>query len=243
MLRPVSCLVAALACVCVFIPSHAAADRPPSTVSVVRADPYAYAPPAPDQLYYNWSGFYIGGDLGFANMSGEDTLTTGASEGTSESANSVIGGVHAGYQKQFRAIVLGAEVSYSWTGAEFTAASVNTPGLFIKTAMSDLLMVNGRLGYAYMNWLAYFKAGYASADIDYTARGTGSGSASSRGQGWMAGVGLNHAVTPNIILGAEYNYIHISADNAALPAAGATLSGASLDVQAVMFRIDFKFAH
>lgn len=240
MLRPVSCLAAAFA---VFVATPASADRPPSTVSVVRADPYAYAPPAPDQLFYNWSGFYIGGDLGFANVSGEDTLTTGAAERTSESGNSLIGGIHGGYQKQIRELVLGAEVSYSWTGAEFTAASANSPGLFVKTGMSDLLVVSGRLGYAYMNWLSYFKAGYASADIDYTASGTGTGSASSRGQGWMAGVGINHAVAPNIVLGAEYNYIHIAADNATLPAAGATLSGASLDVQAVMFRIDFKFGH
>ena len=40
------------------------------------------------------------------------------------------------------------------------------PGTTFSSNVSDLLIVAGKLGYAQDRWVAYAKAGYASADFD-----------------------------------------------------------------------------
>lgn len=219
--------------------STARADGPARS-TVGPADPYAYSPP-PQQLFYNWSGVYIGGNLDFATVTSKETLNTGVTERLSANAKNTLGGVHGGYQHQFRDLVLGAEFSYSWGGGDMTTGSVGAPGLSVTTSMKDLMMVSGRVGYAYMNLLAYLKGGYASANVDYSASGIATGTASGRANGWVAGIGINYAMTPNIIVGAEYDYIRLNGEAATLAPAGATLSGTALDTQSVMLRLDFKF--
>lgn len=226
-----------------FAAAPAQADGPPPPMRrAVAVDPYAYTPP-PEQLFYNWSGFYIGGHLGgaWANRSG--TLTAVATEGLGARESDFIGGAQAGYMHQFRELVLGAEVKTSWTGTEFNFASVSRPGLNVGTRINDITTVTGRLGYAYMNWLAYWKAGWATAGLDQTSSGVANGSASVRGNGWVAGAGLSYAFGPNIIGGIEYDYVRVNADNAVLVPAVASLSGTGLDVQSVTLRLDFKFGH
>jgi len=222
----------------VAVPAHA--DGPPArrTTSV---DTYSYTPP-PEQLFYNWSGFYFGGHLGGAWSEAGNRLTTVATENTVGRSNGFIGGVQGGYQFQIRDLVLGAEVKYSWTGNESSFASGATPGLSVTTGISDILTVSGRMGYAYQNYLAYWKAGWASANIDYTATGAATGSASSRGDGWVAGAGLAYALGPHVIAGLEYEYVHVNANGATL-SAGVTQSSTSVDVQSVGVRLDFKFGH
>ncbi len=212
----------------------------PARSTVGPADPYAYTP-APQQLFYNWSGVYIGGNLNIATVTSEGVLNTGVTERTSANATNTLGGVHGGYQHQFRELVLGAEFSYAWGGGDMTTGSVGAPGLSITTNMKDLMMVSGRVGYAYMNLLAYLKGGYASANVDYSESGIATGTASGRANGWVAGVGVNYAVTPNIIIGAEYDYIRLNGEVTTLAPAAATLSGIGLDAQSVMLRLDFKF--
>jgi outer membrane immunogenic protein len=232
----------ALATTTIVPATHALADGPPQMRRTTTADPYAYTPP-PEQLFYNWSGAYIGGHIGAGWGNDQATLTTVAAEPFTHRSSTFVGGGQAGYMHQFRELVLGAEVKYSWSGMEFSHASTASPGLSSTTRVNDITTVTGRLGYAYMNWLAYWKAGWATAGIEHTASGTSTGTASSRGNGWVAGAGLSYAFGPNIIGGVEYDYVRVNAD-AAQPVPGvATLSGSGLDLQSVTFRLDFKFGH
>src|SRR5438045_1752006 len=76
-----------------------AADLPPR--------PYTKAPPytAP-ALVYNWTGFYIGGQLGGAFGDGNSIQGTGGR---------FLGGVEGGVDYQFApSWVVGAEAQYSW---------------------------------------------------------------------------------------------------------------------------------
>lgn len=223
------------------VATSALADGPPPMRPAVAADPYAYTPP-PEQLFYNWSGFYLGGHLGGAWTNRQGTLTVLAPEGMGARGGEFTGGAQAGYMHQFRELVLGAEVKASWPGSEFNFASVAVPGLGVATRVNDLTTVTGRLGYAYMNWLAYWKAGWATAGLDHTVSGPFNGSSSVRGNGWVAGAGLSHAFGPNIIGGIEYDYVRINADNSVV-VPGVGLSGTGLDVQSVTLRLDFKFGH
>lgn len=230
----------ALATTIMFAAVPAQADGPPHMRRTTTADPYAYTPP-PEQLFYNWSGAYIGGHIGGGWGTDQATLTTVAAEPFTVRSTGFVGGGHAGYMHQFRELVLGAEVKYSWTGAEFTRASTASPGLATATRVNDLMTVTGRLGYAYMNWLAYWKAGWATASLEHAASGTSTGSANTRGNGWVAGAGLAYAFGPNLIAGVEYDYVRVNSD-AAQPVPGVvTLSGSAVDLQSVTFRLDFKF--
>ncbi len=44
---------------------------------------------------------------------------------------------------QFRELVLGAEVKYSWNDTEFNRASLLSPGLSTSTRINDLMTVTG----------------------------------------------------------------------------------------------------
>lgn len=217
------------------------ADGPPGA-RTTPADVYAYTPP-PEQLFYNWSGVYFGGHAGGAWGNDSTTLVTVASERVLQRGGDFIGGAQAGYMHQFRDLVLGAEVKYSWTGSEFNYASGATPGLNVSTRVKDITTVTGRLGYAYMNWLAYWKAGWATAGLDYVASGAASGSASVRGSGWVAGAGLSYAFGPRIIGGLEYDYVRVNPEGATVVPGTVSLTGTGLDMQSVTLRLDFKFGH
>ena len=238
----ISAVAIALAAMTISASAPARADGPPPMRGTATADPYAYTPP-PEQLFYNWSGFYFGGHAGGVWGTDRATLTTVAAERVIQRGGDFGGGAQAGYMHQFRELVLGAEVKYSWTGSEFSYASGAVPGLGIATRVNDITTVTGRLGYAYMNMLAYWKAGWATAGIEHTASGAATGSASVRGNGWVAGAGVSYAFGPNLIGGIEYDYVRVNADGATVVPGTATLSGTGLDMQSVTLRLDFKFGH
>ena len=85
-------------CVC----SAQAADIPPHRAPPPVA-PVAYAPPV-----YNWSGFYVGGNLGagFAHSSWSDPFTGGHD---TFDKTGFIGGGQVGVNWQINALVLGIE--------------------------------------------------------------------------------------------------------------------------------------
>jgi outer membrane immunogenic protein len=107
-------------------------------------------------------------------------------------------------------------------------------------------MLTGRLGYADGRWLAYAKAGVANAqvDISYDDRFTGlSSSSSGRETGWTAGIGIDYALTTNLFLGVEYNYLHFRADATPppLPDIPARIGDADIDIQNVVVRLNYRF--
>src|ERR1700755_1436377 len=97
----------------------------------------AYAPQPPA---YSWSGFYIGGNVGYGwgtakddatestTMSGVVTRSTTTSN--SQDMNGVIGGVQAGYNYQFGTWVWGWETDFQGSGQKggsMFARTFNTP--------------------------------------------------------------------------------------------------------------------
>ena len=90
-----------------------AADVPPPLAPPPLA-PAAYSPFAP--LYpYNWSGFYIGGNLGAGfNNTGSATDTFGSTFGTTTNT-SFLGGGQVGVNYEFWSFfVIGAEAMFDW---------------------------------------------------------------------------------------------------------------------------------
>ena len=205
---------------------------------------------------YDWSGFYLGGHAGMANASSSWTVpglgfittgTIGVVQGDfiEHSATGFAGGVHLGWQKQWGNTVAGLEVAYTALNTDITShTSILDVPVARSTEVSNLVLVTGRLGYANDNILAYAKGGYASAEVDFDLRiGAPAvvGAASDRDQGWTAGVGLEYAIRDNIILGVEYNFVHLNVDSRTLAPVGAIVRNADVDLQSILARVSFKF--
>ena len=90
-----------------------AADLPPPVAPPLRA-PAAYVPVA--AAPYNWSGFYIGGNLGAAwNSGGSVSDTFGSTFSGSGQTTKFVGGGQVGMNYEFRErVVIGAEAIFDW---------------------------------------------------------------------------------------------------------------------------------
>jgi outer membrane immunogenic protein len=180
------------------------------------------APPPIMPLFYNWSGFYIGANVGGAWASG--TLTdnlTGASFTGNHSG--VIGGGTIGYNWQVAPMfVLGVEGTFDGTSIGKTSTTVGTPiGAIQGSAGTNWVStVAARFGIAQNNWLFYGKAGGGWADNTASLTNLvtgGSVSASNTTGGWLVGGGIEYGLTNNWTIKAEYDYLGLSHWTAASP--------------------------
>jgi outer membrane immunogenic protein len=221
---------------CVCICSAQAADLPRARAPAPVA-PVAYVPPV-----YNWSGFYVGGNLGagFADSSWTDPFT-GAHDTFNKGG--FIGGGQVGANVQFNALVLGIEGDFDWTGLK--ASGHDSLGNTIGVNTQWTSTVTGRVGAAFDRLLVYGKGGVAFAHDNDSLNtiGGAAASASLTRTGWTAGAGLEYAFAPNWSAKIEYDYLGFGSETVNLPtAAFPTYStGASLNIQEVKAGINFKF--
>jgi outer membrane immunogenic protein len=211
-----------------------AADLPPVRAPAAVA-PVAYAPPV-----YNWSGIYVGGNLGagFADSSWSDPFT-GAHNKFDKSG--FIGGGQVGVNWQINALVLGVEGDFDWTGLKGAGHDARGNTLNVDTQWTST--VTGRIGAAFDRLLIYGKGGVAFAhDSDSINNIFGStASASLNRTGWTAGAGLEYAFAPNWSAKIEYDYLGFGSTTLNLPTIPAYSTNASLNVQEVKAGINFKF--
>jgi outer membrane immunogenic protein len=173
-----------------------AADMAPAPV-------YSKAPPSPPVPVYNWTGFYIGGDVGGydANQSaatipypspgfGAPAVVGAGLAGfgqtpTYNSLNSsgVLGGVYAGYNWQWSSVVVGIEGDVSALNrnvANTQISSATFPGVPVPdfnmtaTASNDwLASLRGRIGFTTGPALFYATGGAAWTKTSYSASALG----------------------------------------------------------------------
>jgi opacity protein-like surface antigen len=89
---------------------------------------YTKAPPTPAVTPpYDWSGFYVGGHLGYLwgrTHVDDDGVTAERNAHT----DGVVGGVMLGYNWQINRVVLGLEGDFGWTNAHGVGAETTDPG-------------------------------------------------------------------------------------------------------------------
>ncbi len=205
------------------------------------ADRYRPAPQFMAPITYDWSGFYLGGQIGGAYGS-VDWNYNGTPISVEETTTSFAGGAHAGVQKQWGRMVLGIDVAYTWADLERTAPAPLLTNSTLTASANDILLVTGKVGYAFDNLLASVRAGWASATVEYATNLNGivASSSSEREGGWTAALGIEYAVLPNVILGVEYDYIRINAGGTGA-APVRSVSDGGVDIQTVLARLSFKF--
>jgi outer membrane immunogenic protein len=219
-----------------FACSAQAADLPARPMPAPVA-PVMYAPPV-----YNWSGIYVGGNLGggFASSSWSDAFT-GANDNFNKGG--FIGGGQIGGNLQFNWLVVGVEGDFDWTGIK--AGGTDSAGNAINTNTQWTATATGRIGAAFDRLLVYGKGGVAFADDKSSLNDTFGGSASTNNTrtGWTAGVGLEYAFYQNWSAKLEYDYLGFGSQTLNLPTAAfpTYASSASLNVQEIKAGINYKF--
>ena len=142
-----------------------AADFPPP----VAPSPATYIPIAPPYPY-NWSGFYIGGNLGASwNSPGSATDTLGSTFGTTTNTSFLGGGQVGVNYELWSFFVIGAEVMFDWLPNTQNTVNVTNTTLVPGTTNIAAVTLNNRwatmatvkLGYAWDRFVLYGKGGGA----------------------------------------------------------------------------------
>jgi outer membrane immunogenic protein len=162
-----------------------AADFPRRGPGPIYADPLA-------ARIFDWSGFYLGGNVGYGwgNMAG---INTGG----------FLGGVHGGYNYMWAGgLVIGAEADLSLTNITGSAGPMTASLDYFNT-------IRGRIGFAVDRMLFYGTVGWG------WGRGTlANGGLTDRKAhgGWTYGIGVEGAITQNLVARVEYLRLNLGAE-------------------------------
>jgi outer membrane immunogenic protein len=192
--------------------------------SAFAADIAVPPPPPPPPVVaqapsYNWSGFFVGGHLGYGWDSEAITLTPDGHYPSGSIAPTIaadprglVVGVQYGTNWQFDRLVLGTESDFSFT--EIRRSQTILSGGLTNTGEQKLPWFGTtrvRAGYAVQdNLLLYATGGLAngSAEASFSAIGNTSGAVGSRSKtlwGWALGGGLEYGLGP---WSAKLEYLH-----------------------------------
>jgi outer membrane immunogenic protein len=181
-------------------------------------------PPAHLPSVYNWTGFYIGGNIG-AGWSGLSDTNTNFSDtlGSTFSAATnaqFLGGGQVGVNYEFaNGIVIGAEAKFDgFANSQNATVTVTDPTGTVAANIGTsnarwLATVSGRLGYAWDRVLLYAKGGGAWVVTNSPAISVSGTPASfssisnTTSPGYTAGFGVEWAFSGNWSARAEYAYI------------------------------------
>ena len=199
------------------------------SVSAFAADMPSYPPPQEAVVadpVYNWSGAYVGIHGGWAwgeaELAGVTVLD--------DVEGFVIGG-HIGYNWQVNSFVFGLEADGSYADQDVTIDP-----FFAETDF--LASIRGRLGFAADRFLIYGTGGAAFTGVNYGNDATGFEDDVDY-FGWVAGGGIEYAITDNITLGVEYLHYDFSGEDVILNTGPAIDSEMTNDV--IRGRLSVKF--
>lgn len=126
----------------------------------------------------NWTGFYGGAQLGYADI---DTNVSGVD------GDGVIGGIILGYDYDLGDWVVGGGFDYDWSDVDLSGAAT----------VEDVWRIKVRAGYKVNpQGLVYGTGGYARAGTDNLGSD----------DGWFLGAGYEQIVVPNVSVAGELLY-------------------------------------
>jgi high affinity Mn2+ porin len=203
---------------------------------------------APDNPpYYNWTGLYVGGHVGYSRGNAQVTLTDPSSPATNFGSpfGSLTGGVQLGYNYILPSrILLGIEADMSFPNflaADPAAWSRTTLVADTSEKIDYMGTLRGRFGYAFPHWMIYATGGFAwsqgrflqnpgvTDDIDKTLH---------LHSGWALGVGAEVAISSSWTARLEYLYLNFGYAEVLFPSG--TVAGSSFDIQSVRVGLNYK---
>jgi outer membrane immunogenic protein len=184
-----------------------------------------YGDPIVVPSYFSWTGFYIGGHVGYGwgssssfnnpdagNGDGFDGL-----DGFTNHPYGWMGGVTLGYNWQSDAFVFGLEGDLGYLGA--SDSTRNAEG-FATADYGAYGTLTARIGYAEDRWMFYAKGGLAFADIENRAGAINAGVVDTTDFtrldevriGWALGAGVEFAFQKDLSMKIEYLYMDFGGD-------------------------------
>jgi len=156
---------------------------------------------------FTWTGFYVGGDIGYTW--GTDTHSNPAGAVFQATPQGEIGGAHIGYNYQISQFVVGLEGDVD--GLSFRNTVGVPGGGVVATTIPIEGSVRGRLGYAWDRALFFATGGAAFAQVQhnyFNAAGVSDpgNTYSSTRVGWTVGGGVEYALSNNWSVRGEYRY-------------------------------------
>jgi outer membrane immunogenic protein len=228
--RPVRWLIASsVAIVMIGSAGVQAADLP-------RPGPALYAPPTAVRAVADWTGFYLGGNVGAAMARDHSDFSAGGVPFASADTSlwGAAGGVQGGFNWQSGPLVLGAEGDFQWSNLKGTISAQCTPCAPAANASLEhdvdwFGTARARLGYAADGWLAYVTGGYAFGRVALKGTATGAGATTTLTQnatpsGWTLGAGTEVAFAPHWSAKLEYLYVDLGAVTNTIVVGGAVPS-------------------
>ncbi len=202
----------------------AASAMAASAVAASAADlPVPGAPPvvpAYRPAIYDWSGIYVGGQVGGATMNDiftAQTTTALLNAGTETRTNpwSVVGGGEAGLNIEFAPVVVGLEGT--WTSSYLSGTQVQTAipantSINATSASHWYATATGRVGYAANDLLFYVKGGAAWVRVTYSEQPYSFNgynvqqSINDTRTGFTVGGGFEYGLNENLSLKIEYDF-------------------------------------
>jgi outer membrane immunogenic protein len=241
-----------------FVNSASAADMPTKAPAPMMAP------------VYNWTGFYVGANAGYAwGRANTATVSPGlpfsappadaiysAAESPNVNTRGFTGGVQAGYNQQMNNIVWGIETDFNAFGLRGSAdTTVTPPGNVQVLSHTDvktdwLWTLRPRVGFASGPWLVYATGGLAVTQIKYSQTNTyvglvpsEVGSMSTTKAGWTAGAGAEMMLTHNWSVKAEYLYVSFGTNSTTVvnPINVATNFSHATDLKASIARLGLNY--
>ena len=227
---------------------------------------YTKAPPAPVAVY-NWTGCYIGGNVGGAWHHADQTSNRNTAGtvfappldlGGADSGGDFIGGAQIGCDLQFAGNwVVGIQGMFDFgntnSRGNITDARVTPIGTpYVTTRTRDLYTVTGRIGYLFTpQLLGYVKGGGAWTNTYTAIYGNVpfnflSESGSADRTGYTVGAGLEYMFAKGWSVFGEYNYADFGRQDITTVAGPGTINpptinATRLTMQTVQLGVNYKF--
>jgi outer membrane immunogenic protein len=176
---------------------------------------------------YNWTGCYIGGNVGggWSKMDTTqvqiDTAPPTATQANfgSEKDSGFLGGGQVGCDFQTTNLVFGIEGQFDFGNINGTHSIPALAGFTESNSLKELYLITGRIGYLWTpQLLGYVKVGAAfqtNKNSIYLPGGALSDSAKFTDPGITAGIGFEYMFMPSWSVFAEANYVWTEDDSAA----------------------------
>jgi outer membrane immunogenic protein len=223
----------------------------PAVAADLAARPYTKAP-AMMAAVYDWSGFYIGANGGWASSRNSwDSVAPAFAvgpEGSHDADGGTVGG-QVGYRWQAGTYVFGLEAQGNWADLNGSNTSTLFAASRNQSRINAFGLFTGQIGFAANNALFYVKGGAAVTDNRNRIYSTLTGlQLASTGDdtrwGGTIGAGIEYGFAPNWSIGVEYDHLFMSDRTLTFTTPAGAFFGTDRirqDVDLVTARVNFKF--
>ena len=190
---------------------------------------------------YNWTGCYIGGNVGggWSNDKFEPNNTIGLN-GVSARSSSVVGGAQLGCDYQNGMLVFGVQGLFDW--AALNGQSPFFVGKQFQSRTPWFATATGRIGIATQpNLLVFVRAGGAFARDQYTFVHILSATGHVTRTGALVGGGFEWIFAPNWSVAVEYGYMGFGSESVAFNALGLASENIRQHMQVVLVGLNYRF--